>query len=98
MIDLSTKKVDVIMNHDKNGLLVPYVIEKDGKIYGIQDVKQIRVSSGRQGIVKEKYLVNINGHDKFVFREGYHWYIYDEAEDERTFANPASSPAEAVAI
>ena len=45
-----------------------------------------------------KYLVNINGHDKYVFYDGYLWYILNEDEDQRTFASPAASPSEAIAI
>ena len=79
-------------------MLVPYVIEKDGKFYKVQDIKQIRSGSGRQRGATIKYLVNINGHDKYVFRDEYCWYIIDEEEDKRTFANPAASPSEAIAI
>ena len=98
MIYGMTSKIDVILNRDKNGMLVPYVIEKDGKFYKVQDVKQIRSGSGRQRGATIKYLVNINGHDKYVFRDEYCWYIIDEEEDKRTFANPAASPSEAIAI
>ena len=98
MIYGTTSRIDVILHQDRNGMLVPYVIEKDGKFYKVQDVKQIRAASGRQRTAKEKYLVNINGHDKYIFHEGYCWYMLKEDEDVRTFASPAASPAEAIAI
>ncbi len=98
MIYGMTSKIDVILNRDRNGMLVPYVIEKDGKFYKVQDIKQIRSVSGRQRGATMKYLVNINGHDKYVFRDEYCWYTIDEEEDKRTFANPAASPSEAIAI
>ena len=98
MIYAMTRRIDVILSHDRNGMLVPYVIEKDGKFFRVQDVKQIRTGSGKQRRTTWKYLVNINGHDKYVFRDDYCWYILDEDEDERTFANPAASPSEAIAI
>ena len=98
MKEPTRKRVDVILNIDRNGMLVPFMVERDGQFYKVRDVKQIRVVSGRQRIPREKYLVNINGHDKFVFREGIRWFVYDEDEDVRTFACPAASPAEALVI
>ena len=98
MIYSMSSLISVILSPDRNGMVVPFVVEKDGKYYKVDDVKQIRTASGRQGMAKEKYLVNINGHDKFIFHEGYNWYILNEEEDVRTFANPASSPSEAIAI
>ena len=95
-----TSRINVILKQDwnRNGLPVPYIIEKDGHFYKVQDVKQIRAASGRQYRNTVKYLVNINGHDKYVFYDGYFWYILNEDEDQRTFANPAASPSEAIAI
>ena len=98
MIYGMTSRIDVIVKRDRNGMLVPYIVEKGGKFYKVEDVKQVRVTTGRQRTVKEKYLVNINGHDKYVFRENNWWYIFDEDEDQRTFAKPAASPSEAIAI
>ena len=98
MIYSMSSRINVIMSPDRNGMIVPYIIEKEGRYYRVDDVKQIRITSGRQGAAKEKYLVNINGHDKFIFHEGYGWYILNEDEDERTFANPASTHSEAIAI
>ncbi|MBR2672826.1 MAG: hypothetical protein IKE27_11560 [Oscillospiraceae bacterium] len=98
MIYGMTSRIDVILHQDRNGMLVPYVIEKEGKFYKVQDVKQIRTSSQRQRGATIKYLVNINGHDKYVFCNEYSWYIIDEEEDKRTFSNPAASPSEAIAI
>ena len=98
MIYAMTRRIDVILSCDRNGMLVPYVIRKDGKYFKVQDVKQIRTGSGKQRRTTIKYLVNINGHDKYVFHDEYCWYILDEDEDERTFANPAASPSEAIAI
>ena len=100
MIYGMTSRINVILKQDwnRNGLPVPYIIEKDGQFYKVQDVKQIRTASGRQYRNTVKYLVNINGHDKYVFYDGYFWYILNEDEDQRTFANPAASPSEAIAI
>ncbi len=98
MVYSMSSRINVILSPDRNGMIVPYIIEKEGRYYRVDDVKQIRITSGRQGTAKEKYLVNINGHDKFIFHEGYGWYILNEDEDERTFANPASTPSEAIAI
>ena len=98
MIYGMTSRIDVMLKRDRNGLIVPYIIEKDGQFFKVQDVKQIRAASGRQNRNSVKFLVNINGHDKYVFYDGYLWYILNEEEDKRTFAYPAASPSEAIAI
>ncbi len=82
-----TSRIDVILKRDRNGLPVPYIVEKDGQFYKVQDVKQIRAASGRQ-------------YRNTVFQaavEGF-LFILNEDEDQRTFANPAASPSEAIAI
>ena len=98
MIYGMTSRIDVMLKRDRNGMIVPYIIEKDGQFYRVQDVKRIQPASGRQRRNTVKFLVNINGHDKYVFYDGYLWYILNEDEDQRTFVNPAASLSEATAI
>ena len=90
--------VDVIIDCSRNGIPNPRVIKRDGKYYQIQEVKRVRFDSGSQRVPREKYLVNINGYDKYLIKEGNRWYIINESEDERIFSHPALTPVEAMAI
>ena len=57
MVYSMSSRINVILSPDRNGMIVPYIIEKEGRNYRVDDVKQIRIMSGRQGTAKEKYLV-----------------------------------------
>ncbi len=93
-----TTSIDVIMARDGSGLPLPRVIKRKGKYYRILEVKRMQFSSGRQRVPVEKYLVNINGYDKFLIREGSRWHILNESEDKRIFAESFRTQAEAVAV
>ena len=92
------RAVDVIVDRSTIGIPMPRTVKRDGKFYRIQEVKRMQFDSGRQRVPREKYLVNINGYDKYLIKEGHGWYILNESEDEMIFAEPAESPFEAIAI
>ena len=93
-----TTAIEVTVSRNVNGIPTPSLVKKDGKYFRVQEVKRMQFDSGRQRIPREKYLVNINGYDKYLIKEGNRWYILNESEDERIFSHPASTPAEAIAI
>ena len=48
MIYSMSSRINVILSPDRNGMIVPYIIEKEGRYYRVDDVKQIRIASGRR--------------------------------------------------
>ena len=82
-----TSRVGMLMEIDRYGAVMPRILIRDGKYYPVEEVKQVWCNP-RSGMVREKYLVTINGHDKYVLHEGLGWYIIDDPEDVRTFSNP----------
>ena len=92
------RTIDVVINSSGNELPMPRLIKRDGKYFPIQEVKRVHFDSGRQRVPVEKYLVNINGYDKDLIKEGSRWYMLNESEDEMIFADPSASPSGAIAI
>ncbi len=88
MAAASQMHIEVVMRQDGSSVPLPAAIKRDGKYYQIEDVKRIVTESDRRGGSREKYLVNINGYDKYIFHERSGWYILNESEDKRIFTDP----------
>ena len=43
MVYSMSSRINVILSPDRNGMIVPYIIEKEGRYYRVDDVKQIRI-------------------------------------------------------
>ena len=58
-------------------------IDVDGRIFAIDRVHEaIRRASQRVGGTGIRYLVSVNGREKYLFYEGPRWFVEEVAPDE----------------
>lgn len=76
--------VEVTARIDEDGRLTPLEIDwRDGRIFVIDRVYEVvRRASQRVGGTGMRYLVSVNGHDKFLFYEGPRWFVEEVAPDD----------------
>ena len=70
------KYVAVSVIHFPTGQCLPTVMEVDGKPYVIQRIfENKRVPSKYQFDAMEYFAVEVNGKERFLFRNGQRWFI-----------------------
>ena len=76
--------VEVTARIDVDGRLTPLeIIWRDGRTFAIDRVHEsIRRASQRVGGTGIRYLVSVNGHEKFLFYEGPRWFVEEIVADE----------------
>ena len=75
--------VSVIARIDEEGRVYPLrIVWRDGRIFEIDRVlESIRRASGRVGGMGLRYLVSVNGHEKYLFYEGPRWFVEEVVPD-----------------
>ena len=76
--------VEVTARIDVDGRLTPLeIVWRDGRIFAIDRVHEaIRRASQRVGGTGIRYLVSVNGREKYLFYEGPRWFVEEVAPDE----------------
>ena len=76
--------VEVTARIDVDGRLTPLeIVWRDGRIFAIDRVHEaIRRASQRVGGTGIRYLVSVNGREKYLFYEGPRWFVEEIAPDE----------------
>ncbi len=70
------KYVAVSVIHVPNGQCLPTVMEVDGRPYVIQRVFENRRMPGKyQSEAMEYFAVEVNGKERFLFRDGQRWFV-----------------------
>ena len=69
---------------DVDGQIVPLeIIWRDGRAFEIDRVlESIRRASRRVGGTGLRFLVAVNGHEKYLFYEGPRWFVEEIVADE----------------
>lgn len=84
-IPMAFKKtyVDVIANIDEDGTIRPLSIAwRDGRTFVIDEVNEVaRRASERVGGAGIRYLVSINGRQKFLYFEKPRWFVEEVVPD-----------------
>ena len=75
--------VSVTAIHYITGVCCPQVLEfPEGKAIMIEDVKKVQKLSGKDNDgAEERYLINLKGKEKYLYRRGQRWYIYPQKGD-----------------
>lgn len=75
--------VDVIANIDEDGTIRPLSIAwRDGRTFVIDEVNEVaRRASERVGGAGIRYLVSINGRQKFLYFEKPRWFVEEVIPD-----------------
>ncbi|MBQ8996264.1 MAG: hypothetical protein IJ091_10665 [Oscillospiraceae bacterium] len=80
------KYVTVTAIHYINGLCCPQVLETEAGAFLLEDVKKIqKLSSKNEYGADERYLVKLNGQDRYLYREGDRWFIIPDKKDFEAF-------------
>lgn len=86
LLGMAFKKtyVEVTARIDEDGQLTPLEIDwRDGRIFVIDRVYEVvRRASQRVGGTGMRYLVSVNGRDKFLFYEGPRWFVEEISPDD----------------
>lgn len=77
--------VEVTARIDVDGRMEPLeIVWRDGRRFEIDRVHEaIRRASARVGGTGLRYLVSVNGHEKYLFYEGPRWFVEEIADDAR---------------
>ena len=75
--------VTVTAMHYMGGVCCPQVIElSTGAAVMIEDIKKVQKLSGKDNDgAEERYLINLKGKEKYLYRRGQRWYIYPQKGD-----------------
>ena len=76
--------MDVTARIDAEGRITPLeIIWRDGRTFEIDRVHDaIRRTSARVGGTGIRYLVSVNGREKYLFYEGPRWFVEEIVQDE----------------
>ncbi|MBP0968699.1 MAG: hypothetical protein J5744_00980 [Oscillospiraceae bacterium] len=79
--------VTVTALHYIGGACCPQVIAlPSGPAVMIEDVKKVQKLSGKDNDgAEERYLVNLKGKERYLYRKGQRWFIYPQKEDQKLF-------------
>jgi hypothetical protein len=79
--------VTVTAMHYMGGVCCPQVIElSTGAAVMIEDIKKVQKLSGKDNDgADERYLVNLKGKERYLYRRGQRWFIYPEKGDHSLF-------------